>query len=46
MKLDFVFQSDTVENCFNFPFELRKRAIISWSQPFIFGFAPESFRYI
>ncbi len=30
MKLDFVFQSETVENCFDLLFELSKRAIINW----------------
>ena len=46
MKLDFVFQSNIVEDVFYLRFEFGKRAVIGWSEPFVFGFAPKGFRQI
>lgn len=33
MKLDFVLQSNIIENGFDLPFEFGKRAVLSWSEP-------------
>lgn len=46
MKLDFVFQSNVIENGFDLLSEFGKRAVIGWSEPLIFGFPPKSFRQI
>ena len=46
MELDFVLQSDIIKDFFNLSLELGKRAVICWSEPFVFGFSPISFRQI